>query len=163
MRPRHVRAILLHIQERGGVACASTSRSASDTHDPASMRPCISSHCSTCRTVSRKSGSDSASLDTSITHAGAKKLLRGNGVSRVAADNLFPVTQWMGASKCVPVCSPQEKLFQYQAGPRASYLEISSRRNGQLLPNSGGSAMVAVPASNGWLKSTTRIEPLARA
>ena len=32
----------------------------------------------------------------------------------------FPDTQWIGASKCVPVCSPQEKLFQYHAGPRSS-------------------------------------------
>ena len=31
-----------------------------------------------------------------------------------------PEIQWIGASKCVPVCSPQEKLFQYQAGPRSS-------------------------------------------
>jgi hypothetical protein len=30
------------------------------------------------------------------------------------------VTQWIGASKCVPVCSPQEMLFQYQPGPRSS-------------------------------------------
>ena len=31
-----------------------------------------------------------------------------------------PETQWIGASKCVPVCSLHEKLFQYQAGPRSS-------------------------------------------
>ena len=31
-----------------------------------------------------------------------------------------PEIQWIGASKCVPVCSPQEKLFQYQPGPRSS-------------------------------------------
>ena len=73
------------------------------------------------------------------------------------------MTQWTGASKCVPVCSPQEKLFQYQAGPRLSYLEISSRWNGQVLPNSGGSWMVAVAASRGWLRSTTRIAPEASA
>jgi hypothetical protein len=28
-----------------------------------------------------------------------------------------PVTQCAGASKCVPVCSPIDKLFQYQARP----------------------------------------------
>ena len=32
----------------------------------------------------------------------------------------LPEIQWIGASKCVPVCSPQEKLFQYQPGPRSS-------------------------------------------
>ena len=32
----------------------------------------------------------------------------------------LPETQWIGASKCVPVCSPTEMLFQYQAGPRSS-------------------------------------------
>ena len=39
-----------------------------------------------------------------------------------------PVTQWIGASKCVPVCSPVEMLFQYQAGPRSSYRLISLER-----------------------------------
>ena len=29
----------------------------------------------------------------------------------------LPETQWIGASKWVPVCSPHEKLFQYHAGP----------------------------------------------
>jgi hypothetical protein len=38
-----------------------------------------------------------------------------------------PVTQWIGASKWVPVCSPVVKLFQYQAGPRSSYRLISVR------------------------------------
>ena len=32
----------------------------------------------------------------------------------------WPVTQWMGASKWVPVCSPPSRAFQYQAGPRSS-------------------------------------------
>ena len=32
----------------------------------------------------------------------------------------WPVTQWMGASKCVPTCSPPSNEFQYQAGPRSS-------------------------------------------
>ena len=29
----------------------------------------------------------------------------------------LPVTQWIGASKWVPVCSPSERLFQYPPGP----------------------------------------------
>jgi len=32
----------------------------------------------------------------------------------------LPVTQWFGASRWVPVCSPVRMLFQYQAGPRSS-------------------------------------------
>ncbi|CAM5412918.1 hypothetical protein SALBM311S_11463 [Streptomyces alboniger] len=32
----------------------------------------------------------------------------------------FPVIQWFGASKWVPVYPPVRKLFQYQAGPRSS-------------------------------------------
>ena len=31
-----------------------------------------------------------------------------------------PVIQCTGASKCVPVCSPNDRLFQYQPGPRSS-------------------------------------------
>ena len=41
-----------------------------------------------------------------------------------------PVTQWIGASKWVPVCSPVVMLFQYQAGPRSSYRLISCSANG---------------------------------
>jgi hypothetical protein len=32
----------------------------------------------------------------------------------------FPDTQWIGASRWVPVCSPVWMSFQYQAGPRSS-------------------------------------------
>src|SRR5450755_3218281 len=97
-----------------------------------------------------------------MTQAGATKCCAG-----IVSTELFgrsrPEIQWIGASKCVPVCSPQEKLFQYQAGPRSSYLEISSRRKGHDFPNSGGSWMTAVPASKGWLRSITRISPPASA
>src|SRR5216683_8135393 len=65
----------------------------------------------------------------------------------------------MGASKCVPVCSPQEKLFQYQADPRSSYREISSIRNGQHCPNSGGSAICGNSGDRVCVRSTTRIRP----
>ena len=54
-----------------------------------------------------------------MTQAGATKCCAG-----IVSTELFgrsrPEIQWMGASKWVPVCSPQEKLFQYQPGPRAS-------------------------------------------
>ena len=54
-------------------------------------------------------------------------------------------------------------LFQYQAGPRSSKFEISSRRNGALCPYCGGSGMMGVRACSVWLRSTTRTEPLCRA
>src|SRR5258708_21235696 len=65
----------------------------------------------------------------------------------------------MGASKCVPVCSPEEKLFQCQADPRSSYREISSIRNGQHCPNSGGSAICGNSGDRVCVRSTTRIRP----
>ena len=68
-----------------------------------------------------------------------------------------PEIQWIGASKCVPVCSPQEKLFQYQPGPRASYAETSSIRNGQHWPISGGSAICGKSGVSVCVRSTTRM------
>ena len=65
-------------------------------------------------------------LVTSITTAGATKAEMG---TEATSGWSFPVTQWIGASKWVPVCSPVWKLFQYQAGPRSSYLLISSSSN----------------------------------
>jgi hypothetical protein len=53
----------------------------------------------------------------SSTAAGA--IRRRAGTWETSAPSL-PVTQWIGASKWVPVCSPVEMLFQYQAGPAAS-------------------------------------------
>ena len=48
-----------------------------------------------------------------------------------------PVTQCLGASKWVPVCSPVRKLFQYQAGPavvvRADLLQLELRGLPELL------------------------------
>jgi len=38
----------------------------------------------------------------------------------------LPVIQWTGASKCVPVCSPRWRTFQYQAGPLSSKHEMTS-------------------------------------
>jgi hypothetical protein len=55
----------------------------------------------------------------SITTAGAMNSL-GRIVSRLLSGRSLPLTQWTGASKCVPVCSPTVKLFQYQATPRSS-------------------------------------------
>ena len=47
-------------------------------------------------------------------------LLAGGIVSVALFGRSRPVIQWTGASKCVPVCSPNEMLFQYQPGPRSS-------------------------------------------
>ena len=69
--------------------------------------------------VSTKSASAADSFEQSITQAGAMKW-RGWMVSTALSGRSLPDTQWIGASKCVPVCSPVEKLFQYQAGPRSS-------------------------------------------
>jgi hypothetical protein len=54
-----------------------------------------------------------------MTQAGAMKC--GAGIVSVAlSGRCRPEIQWIGASKCVPVCSLHEKLFQYQPGPRSS-------------------------------------------
>jgi hypothetical protein len=83
------------------------------------MRPCRFSHRFMNSSVKRKSGSAAASLEQSTTQAGPMK--RSGGMLSVAlCGRSLPETQWIGASKWVPVCSPQEKLFQYQAGPRSS-------------------------------------------
>ena len=62
-------------------------------------------------------GADSALK--SSTQAGATSW-EGGIVSVVLSGSSLPVTQWTGASKCVPVCSPSVIVFQYQAGPASS-------------------------------------------
>jgi hypothetical protein len=52
-------------------------------------------------------------------------------------------------------------LFQYQAGPRSSYLEISSSENGLDGAKIGGSWIVGVAGSSGTVRSTTRMPPPA--
>ena len=83
------------------------------------MRPCLASHASITEAVSRKSGLAAAAAEQSMTTAGAMKF-RAGIVSTLLLARSLPVTQWMGASKCVPVCSLTVKLFQYQATPRSS-------------------------------------------
>ncbi len=89
------------------------------TQERAGMRPWRSSHRCTKSTVSRKSGLSRASAEQSMTQALAMKASIGM-VSTVLSGWSLPVIQCTGASKCVPVCSEQEKLFQYQPGPRSS-------------------------------------------
>ena len=83
------------------------------------MRPWRFSKSTTCFLVRRKSASFAASLEQSMTKAGPMK--RSGGILSVAfCGRSLPETQWIGASKWVPVCSPHEKLFQYHSGPRSS-------------------------------------------
>ena len=70
-------------------------------------------------TVSSQSSFCATSALASSTTAGAMKC-SGAMVSTLLAGWSRPLIQWTGASKCVPVCSPQEKLFQYQPGPASS-------------------------------------------
>src|SRR5258708_9171825 len=50
-------------------------------------------------------------------------------------------------------------LFQYQAGPRSSYLLISCNENGIVLPKGGGSWMIGVSARSGAVRSITSTLP----
>ena len=84
---------------------------------PAGSGPCSSTQASTCSRSMRKLGSASTWATTSITAAGRTNAPAG---TREMSARSLPVTQWLGASKWVPVCSPVRKLFQYQAGPRSS-------------------------------------------
>ena len=79
--------------------------------------PWSASHCLTCSTSSRKSGSAAACALKSSTTAGA--IRRPAGTWDTSSPSR-PVIQCTGASKCVPVCSPVLMSFQYQAGPRSS-------------------------------------------
>ena len=87
--------------------------------------------------VIKKSGFVEDSLLISITIAGATKFFTGID-STVLFGISLPVTQWAGASKCVPVCSFIEMLFQYQAGPFSSYCDTVSILNCSHWPNSAG-------------------------
>ncbi len=107
-----------------------------------------------------KSGSAAASAEKSSTTAGATSRLAG---TEATSSRSWPLTQWLGASKWVPVCSPVRKLFQYQAGPRSSYRLISSSSNDAVWPNSGGSIRIGVSGESGAVRSTTSTLPSASA
>src|SRR5215472_13514554 len=126
----------------------------SNTHAPAGMRPCSASHTCTLSTDSRKSVFCFTSAVTSIMHAGPMNL-RGWMVSVALLGRSLPVTQWIGASKCVPVCSPILIMFQYQAGPLLSYREISVSVTPGDGANIGGRSITTVSGPSGVVKSTT--------
>jgi len=96
----------------------------------------------------------------SSTAAGAIIWRSGNCETSAAS---LPVIQWIGASRCVPVCSPVVMLFQYQAGPRSSYRLISLRPNRQVWPNCGGNCKIGVSADSGAVRSMTSTAPDATA
>jgi len=61
-------------------------------------------------TVSRKSAFCSTSAVTSMTQAGPTNR-RAGIVLQAFCGRSLPVIQWIGASKCVPVCSPNDRVF----------------------------------------------------
>ena len=89
------------------------------TQAPAGIRPWRASKASICAGSMTKRSSAAASFEQSITQAGATSRWASSVSVKPSARSL-PVIQCAGASKCVPVCSPQAMLFQYQPGPRSS-------------------------------------------
>ena len=83
-----------------------------------------------------------------MTHAGPTKR-RAGIVSQALAGKSFPVIQWIGASKCVPVCSPNRSVFQYHAGPLSSYREITSIVAPGDAAKIGGSPITGVSGPSG--------------
>src|SRR5580704_10611108 len=96
-----------------------------------------------------------------MTHAGPTKRAAGM-VSQLLSGRSFPVIQWTGASKWVPVCSPKRRVFQYQAGPRSSYREIVSIETPGEAANIGGRSITGVVGPSGCDRSITRSRPAAR-
>src|SRR5271167_1076960 len=80
-------------------------------------------------------------------------------LSTVLSGRSFPLIQWTGASKWVPVCSPVSNAFQYQAGPRSSYLDSSQILNVGVLFHWVGRGNKGVCGLKGWVRSTTRSRP----
>src|SRR5690606_42158821 len=98
------------------------------TQLPAGICPCLASQACRNSGVRMKSSFWLTSSVASTTTAEAMKLA-GSMVSTELLGTSLPETQCTGASKWVPVCSPQVKLFQYQAGPASLYWEMVSILN----------------------------------
>ena len=62
----------------------------------------------------------------------------GEGATCDTSVSFRPVTQWIGASRWVPVCSPVRDVVPVPAGPRSSYRLISRSSNGSVWPNGFG-------------------------
>ena len=93
-----------------------------------------------------------------MTHAGPMNR-RGSIVSHELFGRSFPVIQWTGASKWVPVCSPIVIVFQYQAGPLSSYFEMTSIDTPGDAAKMGGRPMTGVSGPSGCVRSTMRRRP----
>ena len=87
--------------------------------------------------VSRKSWSGATSSLQSTTQAGAMKSLAGIESTALFGRSL-PETQWMGASKWVPVCSLSDMLCQNHMGPSSLYSDTTSFLNDHAGLKSGG-------------------------
>src|SRR5690606_15660634 len=87
--------------------------------------------------------------------------LLGSMVSTELLGTSLPEIQCTGASKWVPVCSPQVKLFQYQAGPASLYCEMVSILKAETCPNCGGSCRGGKSGESVWVRSMTLKSPLA--
>src|SRR5690606_31012529 len=96
----------------------------------------------------------------STTTAGAMKL-PGSMVATEVWGRSLPEIQCTGASKWVPVCSAQVKLFQYQAGPASLYCEMVSILKALTWPNWGGSCKGGKSGESVWVRSMTLKSPLA--
>src|SRR3989440_11212697 len=92
----------------------------------------------------------------------AGPIIRLTGTCETSSLSL-PVTQWMGASKWVPACSPPSNQFQYQAGPLSSYRLISCVFQFGVFANGGGSWIMGVRSDSGWVRSITSTDPEASA
>src|SRR4051812_30599374 len=109
-------------------------------------------------TVSRWSGFSAACAEWSITTAGPTR--REAGTLATSWPSL-PVIQWIGASKCVPTCSPTVSVYQAQAGPLSSYSLMTSRDRPGVFANGGGSWSTGVFSLSGCVRSTTSTLPFA--
>jgi len=76
-------------------------------------------------------------------------------VSQALSGRSLPETQWIGASKWVPVCSPMRIVFQYHAGPLSSYFEIRSIVTPGEAAKIGGRPITGVDGPSGCVRSTT--------
>src|SRR5436309_12333172 len=88
---------------------------------------------------------------------------RAGIVSQAFAGRSLPVIQWIGASKCVPVCSPNRSVFQYHAGPLSSYREMTSMVTPGEAAKIGDNPITGVAGPSGCVRSTTFSEPLRSA
>ena len=111
---RRVRAGLVGVQERGRVLAAGVPAGAVEQPAAVGQRAVLGLPGPDVRRPRAGSPGRRRSAEKSSTAAGATS--RAGGTWATSSPSL-PVTQWIGASKWVPVCSEVWMSFQYQAGP----------------------------------------------